>query len=438
MSGTQEQILPRRKRRRSEVTASEHPSKLHPSERYNSRIQFHSAGFYDRLSTLWLTRRALKEHRRRTSKAQNIQLPSSIPQHLGKDSWGQIKRFARHGGPDLHDIRGYATLPTATEATCMSAMDSGSSISNDKPTVSTKLMKRLRDIEKSSAYDRNFEQLLIDHSIYPEGCDYLYDRAALEPGNFEEIYQRLEQRRPSLSLSCLTTSDFQSFKQANNRAISEKKVMSTVLPVMHGNTNTFNEGDLVFTRLQSITNGTTVHAKPDFFDGAHLGELDRRVREDLGQFIVPTGHAIAPVVPNFFFEIKPHSGDLDVAKRQVCYDGALGARAMHELQLYKRKRVYDNKAYTLTSTYQGGQLLIYAHYPMAGPESSTEYHMTLINGWSMIGNLHSFQQGVTAFRNARDWAREQRDAFISTANEKARCMPRYQPQSELSDHQKIG
>ena len=48
---------------------------------------------------------------------------------------------------------------------------------------------------------------------------------------------------------------------------------------------------------------------------------------------------------------------------------------------------------------------LYGHYLIQSPDSEPEY---------LDGDFDFFQQGV------RDWAREQRDLFISAANEKAR------------------
>src|SRR5207244_1437638 len=108
----------------------------------------------------------------------------------------------------------------------------------------------------------------------------------------------------------------------------------------------------------------------------------------LGPFIIPTKHPRAPVVPNFFIEAKAPKGGADVAKRQACYDGALGARAMHKLQSYgEDEPVYDNNAYTLTSTYHAGNLNMYAtHITPSGPGGSPEYHMSQLGGWNNIGD----------------------------------------------------
>lgn len=55
----------------------------------------------------------------------------------------------------------------------------------------------------------------------------------------------------------------------------------------------------------------------------------------------------------------------------------------------------------------------------------------------MTGNINTFRQGATAFRNARDWAQEQRDTFISAANERARSANVAPLPSESSDHNYI-
>ena len=78
--------------------------------------------------------------------------------------------------------------------------------------------------KRSSAYDLNFEQHLIDHGVYPDG----YDDASnvQEPHNLEEIRARLAVRRALLSPSHFTREAFLDFKTKNNRALTENSVMS--------------------------------------------------------------------------------------------------------------------------------------------------------------------------------------------------------------------
>jgi hypothetical protein len=45
--------------------------------------------------------------------------------------------------------------------------------------------------------------------------------------------------------------------------------------------------------------------------------------------------------------------------------------------------------------------------------------MHQLKGWSMTGDPETFRQGAKAYRNARDWAEQQRDETIMRANEKA-------------------
>ncbi len=107
MSSTREQIATRRKRQRTEADLPlDDPSELQPSKRLKSRTKLHSVAFYDSLSKVWLTRRALKELDRRTSQANSPQRPASTPRRVTRNTSKQIRRFARDGGPELRDLRG--------------------------------------------------------------------------------------------------------------------------------------------------------------------------------------------------------------------------------------------------------------------------------------------------------------------------------------------
>jgi hypothetical protein len=294
---------------------------------------------------------------------------------------------------------------------------SGQTKSTSNSTSTTSNIER-----RSSAYDADFEQHLVDHGIYPEGYEYPDDGKTPKPSNLEEIRQRLAQPRPSLSPSLFLDSAFRDFKLANGRVIKEGDVMRAVLPTIHGDADIPNQGDLLFTRLESITNEATVDAKPDFYDGAPLESIDRQVREKLSHYIIPTGHRTAPVAPNFFTEVKAPSGGADVAKRQITYDLSLGARGMHELRLYGvDKPVFDNNAYTLGATYHDGTLKMYTTHitPPTGPRQLPEYHTTQIDAWALSGNPNTFRQGAAALRNGRDMTMEWRNQFISAANERA-------------------
>ncbi|KAI9748370.1 MAG: hypothetical protein M4579_007245, partial [Chaenotheca gracillima] len=289
---------------------------------------------------------------------------------------------------------------------------------------------------KSSAYHRDFEQHLIDHGLYPDDYEFSDGRDPSRPNNEDDILDRLGQPRPSLSPSRFSDKAFRAFKQTNSRALTEPMVMRNVFPTISGDTNIPSAGELPFGYLEPLTDGTLVDAKPDFYDGARPAQIHPRIRSELGSYITPSTQQQAPALPNFFAEGKGPEGNAAVAKRQACYDGALGARGIQELRSFgveasgveDSETLYDNNAYTITSTYHGGTatLQMYTTHLTQSPddENSPEYHMTQVGGWTLTGSSGQFRQGAGAFRNARDWAKEKRDDLIAAANARAICMPR--------------
>ncbi|KAF1739594.1 hypothetical protein CRV24_001530 [Beauveria bassiana] len=369
--------------------------------------------FWDSLSKVWLTPRALREKDRRNG----AQIPATVS--AASVTPTTLARFARRGGPDLGHLRGY---PEPKHAAQMSS--NRASTASSRRTQSTKATSVSSKGKRSSAYDKDFEQNLIDHKIFPKGYEYPDDDSIPEPSNLDDIVEALAAPRASLSPSQFPRSRFKTFALANDRVISEGKVMSGILPTICGNADIPNEGNLPFTNLDSITEGTTVDAVPDLYDGSFSKDINKRVQQELNNTIIPTSHGRAPVVPNFFVEAKAPRGGADVAKRQACLDGAIGARAMHSLQNYgEDEPVYDGNARTFSSTYHAGTgtLQLYAHHvtdPRAGGEPP-EYHMTQLDSWGMTGNIDTFRRGAAAFRNARDLGRRQRETLIQAANSKA-------------------
>lgn len=293
--------------------------------------------------------------------------------------------------------------------------------SSSRRTLSTKATTISSKAKRSSAYDKDFEQKLLDNNVYPEGFEHA-DRTTPEPNNLDGIIQGLSDPRASLSPSRFPAAAFKDFKQVNSRVISEGNVMAKILPKILGDADIPSEGNLVFSNLDSITAGTTVDAVPDLFDGSHSKDIDKTVRQDLSKTIIPTSHGMARVAPNFFLEAKAPRGGADVAKRQACLDGAIGARAMLSLQNYGEDGpVYDGNAHTYSSTYHNGLLQLYAHH-VTGPTTDgeqPEYHMTQLRTFGMTDTRETFIAGATAFRNARDLARQQRKTFIQEANARA-------------------
>ncbi|TKA64436.1 hypothetical protein B0A49_10134 [Cryomyces minteri] len=205
--------------------------------------------------------------------------------------------------------------------------------------------------------------------------------------------------------------------------------MSAVFPIIAGNADIPSQEDVMYTNLAPLTDGTITAPMPDFYDGALPQQLDRRVRNELGQYIVPSKNFSTPALPNFFAEAKGPDGSAAVAKRQACYDGAIGARGMLHARSYASgdDMEYDGNAYTITSTYHNstGTLMMYTTHPTQPAESGgkPDYHMTQLRSFALTDTAERFREGAGAFRNARDWAKEQRDNAITHANAKANNSP---------------
>lgn len=440
----------------------------HPHHEVRSRTP---AAFYDNLSKVWLTKGALRELDRRNAQpapsspcpsrrqphrpftrhalvelrknCRSTQSASDFLCHCTSRCLKDIKRLARHGGPNLLDLRGVRITkcllaseltmslqykePTIPLDHAMSSIQSSSQgrgrkrastfSSKTQPTASTPTTTT----GNTRPQHRNFQQNLIDHGVYPEEYEYHDGRIPPAPDNWEEINQRLIQPRPSLSPSQFSDGAFRKLKRADAHASKENKVTYAVIPIIEGDVRDGRcvSGGVPLTNLDHLTDGTLSPGNPDLFYGAHPEQLNRRIRNELRGHIVPSTQEDLPMAPNFFLAAKGPDGSAAVARRQACYDGALGARGIQSLQSYGQPvPIYDNNAYTVTSIYNDGQLKMYTSHPSqpTGPENRPEYFMNQLRSFSVTDTPESFRQGATAYRNARDWAKEKRDEFIEAAN----------------------
>lgn len=415
---------------------------------------------WENLSKIWLTKRALRELDRRNEQSEpkqefkpsvkrkeywKLQFAPSFLRDFAPTCSRDIERFSRLGGPDLSDLRfvsfmliydslltgftkfpqpGYTfDEPMSPSQSTLRKRKRSSPISSSPPgTSESKVLKEAASRRKITAYDRNFEQNLIDHGIYPDGFNPDGQRLAL-PNNWDEINKCLTQRRPSLSPSRFSDEDFWDFRQANKDAWIESQVTESVLPTIESTCGDSKcaAGGYIFGNLAHLTDGTIAKAKPDRFYGARPFQLDRQIRQELNHLVIPSTQCDRPIAPNFFLEAKSRDGSTSVAERQVCYDGALGARAIHALQSYQQEKpAYNNNAYTITATYCNGTLILYSTHLVepSGPGCRPKYILTQLKGFMMTSDAESFRQGASAYRNARDWTKKKRDESIRAANKR--------------------
>lgn len=436
---------PRKRRAPSVSRETEHERDGLPhKKRKLEHPAFPPPRFWDRLSFIPLTRRALRELQRR-----DAQLPSSqkstnccgrssrrtihasrFVEQLSPACLRQLQRSGRQGGPDLQDIRGYR-IPVEVRGE-MSASQSGSrrrkrgsqspaKKSSTAPSNSSTTTKTT-STKSTGPYDRAFQQHLIDHDIFPHGYEYPDGRLPPEPDNIDELRQILAAPRGSLSPSKFTNDDFRKFERADTHAAKERDVTTTVIPIIEGNAGDRKcvAGQIPFTNLGPLTDGTLVPGNPDLYYGARPEQLKRTVRSELNKTIMPSTQQDLPIVPNFSLAVKGPDGSLSVATRQACYDGALGARAIHSVQSYGQTPTFDNRAYAITSIYHGGTLKMYTSHPIppSAPKKGSGFAMTQIKAWVLTGDADTFRRGAGAYRNLRDWAKSQRDNAIEEVNER--------------------
>ena len=212
--------------------------------------------------------------------------------------------------------------------------------------------------------------------------------------------------------------------QADADAFKEKQVVSSVIPKIEGKLKDGKcvAGGIPLTNLEQLTDGPFAPGNTDHFYGARPEQLQRTVRDELHHQIIPSTQHELPMAPNFFLAVKGPDGSAAVMKKQACYDGALGSRGMHALQVYGKIPTYDNCAYTFTSTYHDGTLKMFTSHPVEPKAGEPpRYYMHQIDCFAMTGNRDVFRKGATLYRNAREEAEKMRNAFIDAANERAQC-----------------
>ncbi|KAI1839551.1 hypothetical protein JX266_014237 [Neoarthrinium moseri] len=409
----------------------EHPRKK-PKLGHPSRPP---ANFWDNLSKKHLGRSILEEHNRRVAEESawrrdhwprrpatrraapipHIQDASVYFENSTPGRQAQIKRFSREGGPDLSDIRGFRSMSQSSLGRRKRGSASPAKRSTTGNTTSTK---------STGPYDRAFQQHLTDYGILPPRYEYPSGETPPPPDNIEEIRARLTQPRPSLSPSKFTEKDFRNFERADAHAFKEAQVVSSVIPIIEGDVKDRRcvSGQIPFTNLDHLTDGSLVPGNPDRYHGARPEQLDRKVRADLDGLLIPSNQRDLPILPNAFLAVKGPDGSSAVAQRQACYDGALGARAMHRILCYKDSEpAFDNKGRILTTTYHDGQLKMYTIYVKKSdrPDNRPEYVPAPLGAYALTGDADSCRRGINAYRQGLDWAKEQRDEAIKQANLRA-------------------
>lgn len=180
----------------------------------------------------------------------------------------------------------------------------------------------------------------------------------------------------------------------NMQALTENKVVSKVFSIIIDTVNVSLQKNLWFENLKDLTDNFIIKAKLNFYDEAHLKELNKQIWKELRPYIMSLTNTAALCLLNFFMKSKDFNNDMLTCKNQALYDGALSVWGIYELQSYvDSETAHDNKAYIITLTYYLSELLImYTTYAVTFKNSKhqIEYCMTQLNSFAMTDNSNTF------------------------------------------------
>lgn len=267
--------------------------------------------------------------------------------------------------------------------------------------------------KNTSAYSGSFQNIIKSKGVQSASYDN-------PPRNQQDILDRLEMPRASLSPSRFTDHDVREFqKQLRHIRATESGIQAVATPVLTGGFQYNGLYDLPFTNMSPpIPVDNTTIPKPDFYLGAPADTIPQKIRDDLRQRIEPSSNRECPLLPNFFIEYKPPSGNSDVAERQAIWDGCHGARAMQEYQSYgSSESIIDETARTFSITVNTDHVQIYSHHMSASQNPSQPlYYTTPIDASSLAGQPSRVRQTLCMTRNCADLAGELRDSTILATN----------------------
>ncbi|KAF2877713.1 hypothetical protein BDV95DRAFT_535455 [Massariosphaeria phaeospora] len=390
----------------------------------------------------------------------------------------ELRRFARLGGPDLTDIRGceyYYDMPPKSRAQPGAGSESdrgrvtrsrtrangqpngdggpvtrsgtsgsrarassrgsgrgrrgrgapaGRSVTNP-PTRASQPRANTSLTTGSSPYNQNFVQFFIGAFIYLPAYRYPDGSRPVPARDRAYVVQRLTSHRPSTPQ--WTTETYEAFSDLVEQASAETLKM-TVPSELEGTgiakaNGGRRHGGMHFNNCARFErNGITLPtaAVPDLYWGVAPETIPRPIIDELFHYIIPGNQQHFPAAPNFCMEVKGDNGTGEVVKRQALHDGAIGLRAIHELESYGLNgpaAIGDVKA--LCATFVNDTLNIYAyHYNPPKPgtrETRPSIAMNSLGTWPMLGNPNWARQGIVAFRNALEYAREIREAALAGA-----------------------
>jgi hypothetical protein len=259
----------------------------------------------------------------------------------------------------------------------------------------------------------NTRQSLLNCGIYH--CDYRYPAGFVDfkPTNWGELLQTMQNPREAV----VSEETYRTYCQRLSDINDDPSIMRLLFPILQGECNDPAQDGVQFTNLAPFPDlSSIVHPSPAFYHGEKPESLNPHFHRTMGNYIVPSTNSRHAILPTFFVDLS-YEMSIDLAEDHALYNGIHGARGIHLLQTsVDSGSVYDAKAYTITVILGGRCLGLYTVHLSKQPDGRDRYHLNLLDEWCLTQSLTAFQTAIRAYRNLRDFTRDERRKVINIAN----------------------
>ena len=417
---------PRKRKRGASVNGDLPSGRPHPQSPRQSTAKNLSTSLYDHISHILLEHDALREFNKRDSRISRPAPPSpgsgpsNVPQRRQEVSI-ELQRFARAGGPNLTDLRGYISpavehteeTPSLGNKTSEMAGKRKADLEGNENPQNQKSWKT----DATGAYDGNFTICLAEQNVK------LPTLNTPQPTNFADLVAIMKQKRSESTDIDGLTSQWQAFMSKIQDAGTEADVQTDAFPTIRGEVGyPHRMNKLCTTWAQLFPDVRLKLAKPDFFDGLQQGPEYRLLRQQLNSYVTPANDA--PLMPNLFTEIKGTYGTESIATRQALHDGTLGVQGVYQAQKAAAKDPFDGNARVFSGIFVGFSLILFAHFVSqpTDEDGKLQYHMCNLDEYSLRKSADEFHAGITAFQNLRDHAAKVRIELARETESKLRIL----------------
>lgn len=261
-----------------------------------------------------------------------------------------------------------------------------------------------------------WEQHLIDHFIYPP----YYDQTQY-PANLGNIKVKLSRRWPSLDQSRFSDDDYSEFLKTRKEAMSKSSALALVFSTFIGKLDIPHGQGIPFRNLRRLTEENFPLPRPDFYDGTQLSTHECEVPQGLAKFLMPSTNLFAPIIPPFLMIEGAATTTSPILQRKAWYNSIFAASAMHQVRSHiLLQPLNGKKAYVITASYEPREALLtlyVTHTVLSNnPAPPFEYHTVVCSSWNLENEAETFRTAISALKNTREWAWDQRDDMVRLLN----------------------